>query len=310
MFRYILKRIINSIFVLIGVVFVILSIIELAPGSPARVILGLRATPEQVEALNVQLGYDRPFLVRFLEYIKNLFTKFDLGISYKYSVPVREIIQERIVPTLIIVLSAIILVTFIAIIFGSFAAKQQNKLSDKLICSVSGILSAVPGFFLAILLLLIFACKLKLVPVYGVKTWTGYVLPVITVSITTSGSLVKLVRSVMLDAINQDYVRTARAYGEKESHIIAGHVLKNVMMPIVTNVGYMFAGMLGGTVIIENVFSINGLGKFIVESISTRDIPAVCGTTVVLAIIFCAVQLIVDISYLFIDARVKAKYGI
>lgn len=308
MIKYIIKRILSALGTIIGIIFLVNLLVELAPGDPGRLILGISASPDQVEVLNHALGYDQPFFVRFLNYTIQFFTKMDLGISYKYGVSVWEKIASRLPVTFIIATVTVIADSFIALFLGIVCVKNKDKKIDAVISTISGFTSAIPSYWLGVIFLLTFCFKIRLFSAYGMAhSASGYILPVATIVVVTFGPLTKKVRAVLLEVMSQDYIRTARATGENEWNILWRYALKNAVLPIITVIGYGFAGLMGGTLIIEQVFSIMGIGSLLLTAIETRDIPLVCGITVVISIIFCVIQLIVDILYLVLDPRLTVK---
>lgn len=217
MLKYIIKRILASIATIIGIIFLINLFIELAPGDPGRLILGMNASPEQVQILNHSLGYDQPFLKRFFEYIIGVFTRLDLGTSYKYGVSVWEKICSRIPTTFIVAVTTVVIDSILSVFLGIVCVKNKDSKIDAVISTVAGFTSAIPSYWLGVVLLLIFCFKLRFFSVYDMgNSVAGYVLPVATVVIITFGPLVKKTRAVLLDVMNQDYIRTARALGEGE----------------------------------------------------------------------------------------------
>ena len=308
MLKYIIKRILASIATIIGIIFLINLFIELSPGDPGRLILGMNASPEQGQILNHSLVYDQPFLKRFFEYIIGVFTRLDLGTSYKYGVSVWEKICSRIPTTFIVALTTVVIDSILSVFLGIVCVKNKDSKIDAVISTVAGFTSAIPSYWLGVVLLLIFCFKLRFFSVYDMgNSVAGYVLPVATVVIITFGPLVKKTRAVLLDVMNQDYIRTARALGEGEWSIIWKYAMKNALLPIITIIGYGFTGLMGGTLIIEQVFSLMGIGTLMLTAIQTRDVPLVCGITVVISVIFCLVQLLVDILYIIFDPRLAVK---
>lgn len=308
MLKYIIKRILSSIVTIIGIIFFVNLFIELAPGNPGRLILGINAEPEQVQILNHSLGYDQPFFIRVFNYTVNLFTKLDMGTSYKYGVSVWEKICLRMPATFIVAIATVVVDSVVSICLGIICVKNKDKKIDAIISTVAGFTSAIPSYWLGVVLLLTFCFKFRIFSMYDMgNSALGYVLPVTTVVIITFGPLVKKVRAVLLDVMNQDYIRTARAMGEGEWKIIWKYALKNALLPIITTIGYGFTGLMGGTLIIEQVFSIMGIGNLLLTAIQTRDIPLVCGITVVISTIFCLVQLLIDILYIVFDPRLAVK---
>jgi len=308
--RYIVSRLAYTVLILIGVTFVIFAIPEMTPGDPGTLILGPGAKQDQIQLLNEQLGYYDPFLVRFFRYIGGILLHFDFGKSYTTNDPVLYMIGVRVMVTFRVAFFTVLLDSIIGIGLGVFCAIKQNTLIDNVISTISVITTCIPSFWLALVLSLLFSLKLQWLPVYGITTWKGYVLPIATLVLVITGGTIKFTRSIMLDTIRQDYVRTARATGARERVVIYGHALKNAMLPIVTNIGFSFAGLMGGMVILEMIFSLPGMGNLMYSAIMSKDIPVLCGVAIFLAALFCIVQLLVDLSYIFLDPRVRAKFNV
>lgn len=306
--RYVAKRLLVLIPVILGVTFIIFSIMALTPSSPGRLMLGLQASEEDVAALNHELGYDRPFLTRFVSYVKDALTG-DFGKSYLTDRPVVEEISNRFPTTLKLAILAVITSILIGVPLGILSAVKQYSALDLISTVTAMFMASVPGFWLGLMMMLLFSLRLGWLPVSGAGTWAHYVLPTLTLAIPSSASLLRLTRSTMLETIRQDYIRTARAKGVKEGRVIFHHALKNALLPLITSVGMNFGGLLGGTVLIESVFSFPGLGSRMLEAIRDKDIPMVTGCTVFLAVLFCLIMLAVDLLYAYVDPRVKAKYS-
>ena len=210
--------------------------------------------------------------------------------------------------TFIVALTTVVIDSILSVFLGIVCVKNKDSKIDAVISTVAGFTSAIPSYWLGVVLLLIFCFKLRFFSVYDMgNSVAGYVLPVATVVIITFGPLVKKTRAVLLDVMNQDYIRTARALGEGEWSIIWKYAMKNALLPIITIIGYGFTGLMGGTLIIEQVFSLMGIGTLMLTAIQTRDVPLVCGITVVISVIFCLVQLLVDILYIIFDPRLAVK---
>ena len=308
MYKYVIKRLLFTIPVLFGAVFLVFTIMNLTPGDPGRLILGITAKQSDIDALNHQLGVDQPFFVQFFNYLKNMVTKFDFGTSYRTGLPVFDEILARFPATFWLALWSMILSSIVGIALGIVSAVKQYSVLDNILTTLAMLLSAIPGFWLGLMLMLIFALQLGLLPSNGISDWTGYILPVVTLSLNGAATQMRLTRSTMLETIRQDYIRTAKSKGAPEKVVIWKHALKNARLPVVTAMGMNFGASLGGAVIIETVFGVPGLGMLIVNSIRQKDTPTVMAATLFLAILFCLVMLVVDILYAYIDPRIKAKY--
>lgn len=308
MYKYVIKRLLITIPVLIGVIFIVFTIINFTPGDPASMILGETAPQEDIDRLNHELGYDQPFFVRFFDYAKGVAFEFDFGTSYRTNQPVLDEILNKFPYTVQMALLSIILSSIIGISIGILSAVKQYSLTDVISTVVAMFFSAIPGFWLALMLILIFSVRLGWLPPFGLSSFKHYILPSLTLALTGSAGIVRLTRSTMLETIRSDYIRTARAKGAGERRVIWKHAMKNAMMPVVTSLGMTFGFQLGGTIITESVFAIPGLGTHVINAIRAKDIPVVLGSTLFLSALFCIVMLLVDLLYAFLDPRIKAKY--
>jgi peptide/nickel transport system permease protein len=295
--------------VLLGVMIFIFFVMELSPGDPASTILGAGATQEAIDQLNHEIGYDRPMLERLGKYILNVFTSGDFGESYKSRLPVIDSILPRIPVSLRVAANAITFAVFIGVPIGVLSAVKQYSLLDTIPTVTSLFLSALPGFWLGMLLLYTFALKLNWVPSYGIEDWKCFILPTVSLGLPYAAQELRYTRSSMLDTIRSDYVRTARAKGAAERRIIWRHALKNALLPVITLTGTVFAAMLGGAVVTESLYSIPGLGSLLVTSIKIKDTPTVMGCTFILAAMCSFILLFVDLLYAAVDPRIKAKYS-
>ena len=308
MYKYVIKRLLITIPVLLGVMFIVFTIINFTPGDPASMILGESAPQEDIDRLNHELGYDQPFFVRFFDYVKGVVLEGDLGTSYRTNQPVLDEILSRFPYTVQLAVLSIVFSSLIGISVGILSAVKQYTLVDTASTVLAMVFSAVPGFWLALMLILIFSLTLGWLPSYDLDTAKSYILPTVTLALSGAASIVRLTRSTMLETIRQDYIRTARAKGASERRIIWKHAMKNAMMPVVTSLGMTFGFQLGGTIIVETVFAVPGLGTHVINAIRNKDIPVVLGSTLFLSTLFCIVMLLVDLLYAFLDPRIKAKY--
>lgn len=307
MWKYVLKRLVLLIPILIGVTLIVFTIMNVKPGDPGRTALGLSASQEAVDKYNESLGINQPFFTRYFDYMSDMFHG-SLGQSWYGGEDVLSGIVNRFPITLRICIIAIILALAVGIPLGVLCAVFQYSPMDRIITPLSMVLSSFPSFWLCMLMSLLFAVKLKWVPVYGIDNWKSYILPVIVCSSNVLAMTTRLTRSTMLEVIRQDYIRTARAKGAKEKSIIFEHALGNSLIPVVTNAGLSVSGMLGGSVLIESVFAIPGMGTYIVEAVNSKDIPVVMGCVVVFATSTVLINLAVDLLYAFLDPRIKAKF--
>ena len=307
MIRYVVKRILTIIPMLIVVMFIIYGIMELTPGEPARLILGTNASQEAVDNLTVELGYDKPFLVRYVTYVAHAFTG-DLGESWQTGRPVFQEIIIRFPTTIKLALFAMILAVVIGIPLGILSAVKQYSVFDAMGTTLAMVLASVPSFWLAMMLIILFSVKLRLLPSFGTGSFAHYILPAVAMSCAEIAILLRFTRTTMVEQIRQDYVRTARAKGQIERSVIFSHALPNALLPVITVTGTEFCGMLGGVVTIETVFSINGVGMLIYNSILKKDVPMVTGGAIFLSLSVMLVMVVIDILYAFIDPRIKARY--
>ncbi len=308
MYKYVLKRLLYMIPVVLGVAFLVFVILSLTPGDPGSIILGITADPEDIAALNAEFGYDQPFLIRFINYIGDIVLHFDLGTSYQSRQPVINDIIARFPNTLVLAVLSMAAASIIGISLGIISAVRQYSVLDHTCVVVAMIFASIPGFWLGLMLLLLFSLKLGWLPSYGAGSLKHFILPTITVCMSSAASLLRLTRSAMLETIRQEYIRTARAKGASQKMIIWKHALRNAMLPVVTTLGTSFGASLGGAIIAETVFAMPGMGTLITTAIRQKDIPVVMGATLFLAVLFSLIILIVDILYAFIDPRIKAKY--
>ncbi len=309
MYRYVIKRLLLTIPVLLGVVFVVFAIMSFTPGDPGTLILGITAEKADIAALNHELGYDRPFLTRFINYLWNAVTRLDFGVSYRTRTPVFDEILTRFPHTLKLSLLSIVISSIVGVSLGILSAVKQYSFIDNFSIVLAMFFAAIPGFWFGMMLILFFALQLGWFPSNGIETWKSFILPSITISVGGAAGLLRLTRSTMLETIRQDYVRTARAKGASESAVIWKHSLKNALLPVITTMGTIFGYSLGGAIIAETVFAMPGLGTHIVTAIRQKDVPVVLSSTLFLAVMFCLIILLVDLLYAFIDPRIKAKYS-
>ena len=294
MYRYILKRIGMLIPVLLGVSFVIFTLMHYAPGDPVRMLLGNSATNEQVEAMRESMGLNDPLLLQYLNYMKNLLLHGDLGTSYVHNSPVLDMIVQRLPVTITLAILGIAFAVLLGVPAGIVSAVKQYSVVDNLVMVIALLGISMPNFWLGIIMILFFSRTLNWFPVSG---WNGpiyWVLPTISVGASSAASIARM--------------STARAKGQKESVVILRHGLKNSLIPIITSAGLLFGMLLGGAVVAETVFAIPGIGKLMVDAINQRDYPIVTGTAIIIAAMLGLVNLMVDISYAFVDPRIKSQY--
>lgn len=308
MWKYIAKRFLYLIPVIVGVTFIVFLIMNMAPGDPAKTILGDQATPEAIEEKREELGLNDHVLVQYKNYFFGLL-KGDMGISYKSKVGVSEEIVARIPTTAKLSVIAIFIAVIFSIPLGILAAVKQNTWIDSITMFIALIGVSIPVFWLGLLLLLFFSLKLGWFPVSGAAGWKSFVLPGIALGFLSMASIARVTRSSMLEVIRQDYIRTARSKGVPYKTVITKHALKNALIPTITVTGLQIGSLLGGSVLTETVFGLPGIGRYMINSIQGRDIPAVLGCIIVFTVSFSLVNLIVDIIYAYVDPRIKSQYS-
>lgn len=308
MIKYVIKRLLLIIPILIGVVVVVFTINYFSSGSPVFTYLGSSATPEAIAELEHEWGLDRPYLVQLGDYFWQLISKGSLGTSYVYRTPVLDLILPKLKPTLIIGVVGTLVSVVIGLSLGILAATRQYSAFDYGSTFLAVLLNALPNFWVAMMLMLIFGLKLQILPISGLGTWKNYVLPIVAVSMSPVAVITRMTRSSMLEVIRQDYIRTARSKGIPEKRVIFHHALKNALIPVVTVIGLIMGASVTGTIIIETVFNIPGLGLLIKNSIGSSDYITVQGCVLVCAFIISLLTLITDIVYAFIDPRIKSQY--
>lgn len=307
--QFIVRRLVQMIPVLFGVTLVVFGLLQLIPGDPASAMLGMQARPESLAALRGELGLDRPLWEQYLRYLGNI-VRLDLGDSLKFKVPVSSLLGDRLEVTLILILYATVLMIALALPLGIISALRKDGLFDQISRFVLMVTLVMPAFWIGILFLTYFSLKLRLFPVAGYgDTWREHLhhlfLPALTIALSITPMLVRALRTSILEAMSSDYVRTARAKGLREQAVIVAHVLRNALIPALTLLGLSVGYLLGGTVIVENVFSLPGAGKLLVDAITARDYPLVQSTTLIFAALVILVNLLTDLIYTFLDPRVN-----
>jgi peptide/nickel transport system permease protein len=292
---------------LLIVIFIVSFIMALTPSNPGILILGERADPAEIQKLNDELGYNDPFFVRYAKYVWNA-AHGDLGKSWKNDNPVIVEILRRLPTTVTLAVGSILIGLVVGLPLGVISAVKQYSPLDIGGTVFAMILASFPAFWIGMMLIILFSLKLGLLPSFGIGSIRHFILPWVTTSCAFIASQLRMTRTSMLEAIRMDYIRTARAKGQRERIVIMRHALRNALLPVVTILGMDFGSMLGGTVTIETVFSLPGVGSLIIEAIRMKDIPVVVGATVTLATSYTLLMLLVDILYAFIDPRIKARY--
>lgn len=307
MSRYILKRLVMLIPVLIGVTFMVYFILSLSPGDTASMIAGEGADAQTIEAVRKDLGLDQPVIVQYGKYMWDL-VRGDMGNSYQTKRAVFPTIMSAFPNTAKLAFWSILIAIGIALPIGIVSATRQYSIFDNvgMVAALLGV--ATPNFWLGLMLIILFSLNLRWLPSGGMGSWKNYIMPAITLGTGSAALITRMTRSSMLEVIRQDYIRTARAKGVPEKKVIRKHALKNALIPVVTVVGLQFGSLLGGATLTETVFAWPGLGRLVVDAIKSKDAPLVLGGVVFLTITFSIVNLAVDIVYAFIDPRIKAQY--
>ena len=308
MLRYIGKRLLMLIPVILVTSLLIFWAMSLTGGDPALMILGDNATPAQIEELREEMGLNDPFIVQYANYMKGMFTG-DMGKSYITNKDVFKTFMEKLPNTLMLGGAAVLIAVIVSIPLGVYTALNQNTWKDTagMIFALFG--TSMPNFWLGLMLILLFSLKLGWLPSGGKTSFASLILPAVTVGFGLAALITRTTRSSMLDVIRQDYMTTARAKGCSEKQVIYKHGLKNALIPIITAIGLQMSLVITGSVLAETVFSWPGIGRLVYESISKRDTPMVTGSIIMCSIFMCIINLVVDLIYAFFDPRIKAQYS-
>lgn len=307
--RYILRRLLWMIPVILGVAIFIFTIMYWVPGDPAQLILGENGTPETIAALRENMGLNDPYVIQLGRFLKKTFIDWDFGESYFTRLSVGEELMSRLPRTIALGVSSMVLTLLVGTPLGIMAAVYQNRLPDRICMLIALIGVSMPTFWLALMLVILFSVNLGWLPAQGITGFSSYILPVVSLSFAGWGSQARLSRSAMLEVIRSDYVTTAKAKGLTQREVIFKHALRNALIPIITSAGGQLASVFGGSAVIENVFSIPGVGNYMIQAINNRDYPVVEGAVIFLAIVFAICMLLVDLGYAFVDPRIKAQYA-
>lgn len=310
---FLFRRTVGFVATLLAVSVVVFAVMNVLPGDPALTILGLDATEDALAALRDQLGLNDPLVTRYWAWITGALVG-DFGVSHSFKVPVAGLIAERLPMTGSLAVAGMVLTVALALPLGMLAAARHGKAADWGVMFVSQLGIAIPAFWLAILLVLLFAVKLRWLPPGGFPGWSdpaeavrALILPTVALALVQSAVLARVTRSSALEVMRLDFIRTARATGLSRARVLWGHVLPNALVPVVTIVGMQFAALVTGTIVIENVFYLPGLGRLIFQSISNRDLPTVQALVMLFAAIVVTANFIVDLLYVAIDPRLKAR---
>lgn len=308
MLQYILRRILLIIPVMLGVSVIVFGIMVLTPGDPALLMLGEHAPPEQVQALRDQLGLDQPLPVQYVRWLARV-VQLDFGRSIRSNRPVLDEIAQRLPATIELALLATALAVVLGIPIGVISATRPNSVIDHSATVLAFTGLAMPVFWQGLMMILIFSVLLGWLPSSGrLGGWQYYVLPAVTLGTSAIAAITRMTRSTMLEAITQDYIRTARSKGVIERAIVYRHALRNALIPVITVIGLQFGNLLAGAVITETIFSWPGIGRLAVDAIRAKDFPVVQGVVIVFAITYALVNLIVDVAYAYLDPRLRTRY--
>ena len=306
--RYILRRLLQMIPVILGVTILVFTILYFIPGDPVRMLLGAEPTPAQVAAKRHAMGLDDPYLVRLGRYVEGIVLHFDFGKSWIYNTPVTSELLHRFPRTLTIAVICMLLQIFIGTPLGIIAAVNRNGWGDRLSMFIAMFGISMPNFWLALMLILFFSVRLGWLPPYGIGGLKYYILPCIANAFPGIATQARQTRSSLLEVIRSDYITTARAKGMSELRILLRHALPNALLPVITIIGNGMGMLLAGTVVIEMIFAIPGVGWYLVGAIGNRDVNAVQSSVIFLALAFTVIMLLVDLAYAFIDPRIKAQF--
>ncbi len=309
MWKYVLKRILLIIPIVLCVTTIVFTIIYLAPGDASDLVAGVTATEEERAAVRESMGLNDPYIVQLGHYIYKVFVKFDLGTSMVNKTSIAKDFSQRFPYSIRLAVISIILSIGAGIPLGIYSALHQNKLGDRIAVVLAMLGVSIPHFWLALMLVLLFTVKLGLLPAYGVGGWRYWVMPIIASGLGGIATMARQTRSSMLDVINSDYITTARAKGLNEKQIVLRHALPNALLPIITVAGMNFGGSLGGGLILEQIFTIPGVGYYLTTGISARDYYSVMGGVLILSLAFCIIMLVTDLIQAFVDPRIRAQYS-
>ncbi len=307
MLRYIGKRLLLLIPVLLGITLVVQLLIDVTPGDPAKLMLGVQATEERVEALRGEMGLNDPLPVRYGRYLWNILHG-DFGVSFTTKRPVIDELMQRFPYTLLLVALSLILSILLGIPIGVYAATHQYSWKDNAAMFIALFCVSMPAFWFALMLIQEFAVKHRVLPLAGISSWTGWVLPCIALALGFTAIIARQTRSNMLEVIRQDYITTARAKGVSERKVKYRHALKNALTPVIMVIGGIFGSMLGGALISEVIFSIPGLGQYTMTGLFNRDYPVIQSSVLILSTLFAIIILFVDVVFALVDPRIRSQY--
>ncbi len=307
MIKYILRRILMMIPVMLGVTIIVFTMMYITPGDPAEIILEDGATPEAVAELREEMGLDDPYLVRYFRFVSDLLHG-DLGTCYAIGQPVFDRLVQTFPNTMKLAALAVLVSTTLGLLMGIISAAKQYSVFDNVAMALAMMGNAMPNFWQGLLLMLLFSLWLGWLPASGFSSFKHMILPAVTMGTSSAAIIARMTRSSMLEVIRADYISTARAKGQVEYRVILRHALKNALIPVVTIIGIQFGRQLGGAVLTESIFAIPGVGKMMVDAIKARNFPVVQGGVLMIALSLSIVNLLVDILYAYIDPRIKSQY--
>jgi peptide/nickel transport system permease protein len=310
--RFLARRLAYSLIVLIGVLIVVFALVQLVPGDPVRIALGTRYSPEAYQALRAASGLDRPLVTQFFSYVGSAFTG-DLGVSFRNGDPVVEILLDRLPATVSLAVFGIVIALLIALPAGIWSALHEGKFSDAVVRVTSQFGVSIPDFWMGILLIALFATTLGWLPTSGYRPlfddpggWFRHlILPGLVVGLVAAAILTRYVRSAVLEVAAMGYVRTARSKGLSPMVVTFRHTVRNALVPILTITGIQLATILGGVIVVEVVFAWPGLGRLVYNSVAARDYPVIQGAVLLMAVLFLAINLVVDLLYAVVDPRIR-----
>ena len=307
MIKYVIKRLLIMIPILIGISIIVQLVISVTPGDPARIIAGANAEEWEYEKIRADLGLDDPLVTRYWRFISGV-VQGDFGKSFTNKRPVLEDITERFPYTFMIATLSVALAALLGIVLGVYSATHQYSWKDNSTIFLSLVFVSMPAFWFALLLVQLFAVNLRWLPVAGIQKWQGWVLPIVSLALGYAASITRQMRSNMLEVIRQDFIVTARAKGQTERKVLYRHALKNALIPVVQKIGGLYGLALGGALIAETIFSVPGLGSYTIAGLTNRDYPVIQGSVLFVSTVYCLIILLIDIAFAFIDPRIRSQY--
>ncbi|HCL79915.1 MAG TPA: peptide ABC transporter [Synergistaceae bacterium] len=304
MVLYILRRLFQSVWVLVGVTVLVFALVQLIPGGPALMILGEDATAEQITLVNQRLGLDRPLHVQYLDWLGKV-VRGDFGVSFQDSRPILPDLLNRMPATLELLVVAMFFSLIIALPIGIISAVKPNSLLDNVgrVLALLGV--SMPSFWIGLLLIMVFARNLGWFPAVGRESWTSVIMPAFALGVSMAGILMRMIRSSLLEVLREDYLKTARAKGLTEKVVVLKHAMRNAILPVITTIALQVGNLLGGSVVIETVFAWPGMGRFCYMRMLQRDIPTIMGNLMLYAVFVCILNIVTDLLYAYFDPRIR-----